>query len=89
MSIFVYFHRFYKVFRISPLPPQTLDFGGAILPPEFALFFDVYRGFQDFPPPDIGFRIIHHDAQYLVLLRVFKPFPGFPPPRHRHPHNSP
>ena len=57
-----------------------MDFGGAILPPEFALFFDVYRGFQDFPPPDIGIRIIHHDAQYLVLLRVFKPFPGFPPP---------
>ncbi len=58
------FPRFYKVSRISP--PQTLDFGGAILPPEFALSFDVYKGFQVSPPPDIGIRMIRHDAQNTV-----------------------
>ena len=35
------------------------------------------------PPPDIGIRMIRHDAQNTVLPRVFEPFPGFPPPRTR------
>ena len=56
-----------------------MDFGGAILPPEFALSFDVYKGFQVSPPPDIGIRMIRHDAQNTVLPGVFEPFPGSPP----------
>ncbi len=49
-----------------------------MLPPQFCISFDVYKGFQDFPP-DIGMRMIRHVAQNVVLPRVFEPFPGFPP----------
>ena len=73
------FDRFYSVFIFHP--PPKLDFGGAPFPPEFAVFFGVYRCFYIFAPPEIGIHRIRHVTQNIVLLTVSMGFLYFPPPK--------